>query len=43
MIQFKAAQSFYLKHGFIQILENELPDDFMKNLVDKVFFRLAID
>ena len=41
MIQFKAAQAFYIKHGFIRIQENELPADFTKNPVDKVFYRLA--
>lgn len=42
MIQFKAAQSFYLKHGFLQIPEGDLPADFVKNPVDKVFFRLQL-
>jgi len=41
MIQFKAAQAFYLKHGFKQVQEDELPVDFVKNPVDKVFFRLV--
>ncbi len=38
MIQFKAAQSFYGKNGFIQIAENELPPNFLINSLDKVFF-----
>ena len=38
MIQFKAAHRFYLKHGFTMISENQLPADFVKNPVDKVFF-----
>ena len=38
MIQFKAAKAFYLKHGFTMISENELPNGFVKNPVDKVFF-----
>ena len=31
MSQFKAAQSFYCKHGFEQIAEKELPSSFLKN------------
>jgi N-acetylglutamate synthase-like GNAT family acetyltransferase len=42
MIQFKAAQAFYVKHGFIGISEDELPADFVKNPVDKVFFKLLL-
>jgi N-acetylglutamate synthase-like GNAT family acetyltransferase len=42
MVQFKAAQAFYLKHGFIPIREDQLPADFVKNPVDKVFFKLVI-
>lgn len=42
MLQFKAAQAFYLKHGFTQIPETSLPLDFSKNPVDKVFFRLLL-
>ena len=39
MIQFRAAQYFYKKHGFTEITEDGLPADFMKNPVDKVFFK----
>jgi N-acetylglutamate synthase-like GNAT family acetyltransferase len=39
MAQFIAAQRFYLKNGFDQILENELPSGFMLNPLDSVFFR----
>jgi N-acetylglutamate synthase-like GNAT family acetyltransferase len=42
MIQFKAAYAFYIKHGFELIREEELPADFIKNPVDKVFFRLVL-
>ena len=42
MIQFKAAQAFYLKHGFTGASEDELPADFVKNPVDKVFFKLLL-
>jgi N-acetylglutamate synthase-like GNAT family acetyltransferase len=39
MIQFKAAQSFYKKNGFHQVLECELPNGFMLNPLDSVFFK----
>jgi N-acetylglutamate synthase-like GNAT family acetyltransferase len=42
MMQFKAAQAFYIKHGFTPIPENKLPADFIKNPVDKVFFKLIL-
>lgn len=42
MIQFKAAQKFYLKHGFEEIQEKELPDAFPKNPIDKVFYILRL-
>lgn len=38
MNQFKAAQSFYKKNGFKQIPENGLPNNFLKNPLDKVLF-----
>ncbi|WP_375562160.1 GNAT family N-acetyltransferase [Bernardetia sp. OM2101] len=38
MNQFKAAQSFYKKNGFQEVLENELPPNFLKNPLDKLFF-----
>lgn len=39
MSQFKAAQRFYIKHGFHQILANDLPSAFMLNPLDDVFFK----
>ena len=42
MIQFTAAQHFYIKHGFVEINTNELPGDFISNPVDKVFFMLRL-
>lgn len=42
MDQFKAAQSFYLKNGFGRISENELPNNFLINPLDNVFFRLNL-
>lgn len=39
MNQFIAAQRFYIKHGFHQILKKELPHDFMLNPSDDVFFK----
>jgi len=38
MNQFKAAQAFYEKNGFKQISRNELPNNFLNNPLDKVFF-----
>jgi N-acetylglutamate synthase-like GNAT family acetyltransferase len=38
MTQFKAAQKFYQKNGFKEILENELPENFLGNSLDSVFF-----
>lgn len=42
MTQFKAAQSFYQKHGFQQIDEKELPTDFLSNPIDTLFYRLSL-
>jgi N-acetylglutamate synthase-like GNAT family acetyltransferase len=42
MEQFKAAQRFYEKNGFVQITEEELPDDFPANAVDTVFYRKTL-
>ena len=38
MNQFKAAQYFYKKNGFKEISKNELPNNFLNNPLDKVFF-----
>jgi N-acetylglutamate synthase-like GNAT family acetyltransferase len=38
MQQMKAAQKFYLKSGFVEINENDLPKDFPANVLDTVFF-----
>ncbi len=38
MNQFKAAQSFYKKNGFAQIPKSELPNNFINNPLDNVFF-----
>lgn len=43
MAQFKAAQQFYRKHGFVEITARDLPADFIINPVDDVFFRLQIN
>ena len=42
MSQFKAAQSFYIKNGFLPIKESELPYNFPKNPFDTVFFVLTV-
>lgn len=38
MTQFKAAQSFYLKNGFQRISIDKLPDDFINNPLDSLYF-----
>ncbi len=43
MDQFKTAQAFYLKNGFVLILENELPESFLRNPIDNVFFKLNLN
>lgn len=43
MLQFKAAQNFYKKNGFKEIIENELPESFLRNPIDKVFFKLNLN
>tara|TARA_R110000796_G_scaffold185330_2_gene301995 strand:+ start:92809 stop:93285 length:477 start_codon:yes stop_codon:yes gene_type:complete len=42
MTQFRAAQSFYQKHGFQQIDEKELPADFLRNPIDTLFYKLSL-
>ncbi|WP_421976832.1 GNAT family N-acetyltransferase [Roseivirga seohaensis] len=42
MTQFKAAQSFYQKHGFKRIHERELPADFLRNPIDTLFYKLSL-
>ncbi|MEM5564647.1 GNAT family N-acetyltransferase [Psychroserpens sp. AS72] len=38
MTQFKAAQLFYSNNGFVRISEEKLPDNFLNNPLDTVFF-----
>lgn len=38
MSQFKAAHKFYEKNGFNRILKKDLPNGFVNNSVDNVFF-----
>lgn len=38
MNQFKAAQKFYQKNGFKEISKKELPNNFLENPLDSVFF-----
>jgi GNAT superfamily N-acetyltransferase len=42
MEQFKAAQKFYERNGFTNISENELPDDFLNNPLDSVFYKMEL-
>lgn len=42
MAQFKAAQSFYEKNGFIKITANALPENFINNPIDDVFYVLNL-
>ncbi len=43
MNQFKAAQMFYEKNGFRKVLRTELPEKFLANPLDTVFFQLKLD
>lgn len=43
MAQFVAAQKFYLKYGFEEIGEKDLPAGYPHNPMDTVFFRLMPD
>jgi N-acetylglutamate synthase-like GNAT family acetyltransferase len=38
MLQFTAAQRFYQKNGFQEIAEENLPENFIGNPLDKIFF-----
>lgn len=42
MTQFKAAQTFYKRNDFREIMQTNLPIDFPANPVDKVFYERAI-
>jgi N-acetylglutamate synthase-like GNAT family acetyltransferase len=42
MTQFKAAQIFYERNGFREIIQTALPIDFPANPVDKVFYKGTI-
>ena len=42
MTQFKAAQIFYERNGFREIIQTALPNDFPANPVDKVFYSRTI-
>lgn len=41
MKQFKAAQKFYEKNGFVSIKEEELPADYPANPMDTLFYKLT--
>ncbi len=43
MDQFKGAQRFYEKNGFIKIYSAELPIDFPHNSLDAVFYKKNLD
>ena len=40
MDQFKSAQKFYVKNGFIEILKHQLPTEFELNPLDNKFYKL---
>lgn len=42
MEQFKAAQQFYLKTGFIEINKKDLPSDYDPNPIDTLFFKIKL-
>ena len=43
MSQFKAAHKFYLKNGFQKVEKEDLPEDFINNPIDDVFFIKQLD
>ena len=43
MTQFKAAQRFYEKNGFERLSQTELPESFIHNPLDDVFFRSDLE
>ncbi|GAA4884062.1 hypothetical protein GCM10023311_02990 [Flaviramulus aquimarinus] len=43
MDQFIGAHKFYLKNGFQRISKNNLPDGFLSNPMDNVFFQRKLD
>ena len=42
MEQFKAAQAFYIKHGFTEIRKEELPSDYSPNPIDSLFYKIDL-
>jgi hypothetical protein len=42
MQQFKAAQKFYLKNGFVEIAIGKLPSDYPPNPMDTIFYELDL-
>jgi N-acetylglutamate synthase-like GNAT family acetyltransferase len=42
MLQFKAAQKFYLKKGFREIRKEDLPSDYNSNPMDSVYYKRDI-
>ncbi len=42
MLQFAAAQKFYLKNGFVEVAKEELPSNFPANDQDTIFYRLDL-
>ncbi len=42
MLQFVAAQKFYLKQGFVEITKEQLPPDFPANEQDTLFYMLGL-
>jgi N-acetylglutamate synthase-like GNAT family acetyltransferase len=43
MEQFKAAQNFYTKQGFVKIKKEELPFDYSPNPIDSLFYKINVD
>ena len=43
MEEFKAAHKFYEKNNFVKILKEDLPNEFINNPIDSVFYRLRIN
>lgn len=42
MLQFKAAQRFYVKHGFVEVPLDDLPRDLSVNPIDGLFYQVDL-
>ncbi|HTL82029.1 MAG TPA: GNAT family N-acetyltransferase [Bacteroidia bacterium] len=42
MEQFIAAQKFYLRYGYVPVAEKDLPEEYVINPMDKLFYKLEM-